>query len=549
MKLFILSIFFFIILIGSTSASSRLDSLLVVLDNTIKNEKQYTENKKNHINSIKLQLNNQNQNPKDLYRIYQNLVNEYESFIGDSARVYILKAMDIANDLQDNIKLQDCKIRYAMLQSKAAMFSDAIDILNQVNRNILTQEQLVPYYKAYIDTYVYWMEYHESDIWKLYEIKRTYQDSLLQIVPRNTFDYAISYGTKYIEINDFDKAEKILLSFYPQIKPETKEHAVYTSILAYLYEKKDDTEKQKEYLALSAISDIKALVKENVSLRTLALLLFNDGDINRAYSYIKQSLEDANYYNGKLRNIQVSRLLPVIDKAYQLERERQENKLRTLLILVSILSLFLIGAVYFVIKQVRKLSRSRREILQINNRLNQLIEDLKLANDHQKNTNISLAESNRVKEKFISNFLEICAEYINKLENFKITVNRRIKAGQTNEILKMTSSSEDSARELKELYTNFDKAFLSIYPNFVEDINKLLRADEYYPISKDQSLNHELRVFALIKLGITDSNKIASFLHYTLRTVYNYRSRVKSKSLYQDDNFEDRIKQISESIY
>jgi hypothetical protein len=198
---------------------------------------------------------------------------------------------------------------------------------------------------------------------------------------------------------------------------------------------------------------------------------------------------------------------------------------------------------------MKRLSKSQKEILQINNRLNQLIEELKLANDHQKKTNTSLAESNHIKEKFISNFLEICAEYINKLETFKITVNRRIKAGQINEILKMTTSTEDSARELKELYANFDKAFLSIYPNFVKEFNKLLRANEYYPISKDQSLNHELRIFALIKLGITDSNKIASFLHYTLRTVYNYRSRVKSKSLYQDDNFEDSIKQICEHTF
>jgi hypothetical protein len=146
MKQLILSIFFYIILTGSASAKSRLDSLLVVLDNTIKNEKQYTENKKNHINSIKLQSNNQGLNSEDLYRIYQNLANEYETFIGDSAQIYILKAMDIAKNLCDNIKLQECKIRYAMLQSKSAMFSDAIDTLNQVNRNALTSEQLILYY-------------------------------------------------------------------------------------------------------------------------------------------------------------------------------------------------------------------------------------------------------------------------------------------------------------------------------------------------------------------------------------------------------------------
>jgi len=302
--------------------------------------------------------------------------------------------------------------------------------------------------------------------------------------------------------------------------------------------------KQKEYLAKSALSDIHAAVKENISLRSLAILLFEDNDISRANFYIKRSLEDANFYNARLRNIQIARVLPIIDKAYQIDRERQEKKMRFLFITASILSVILFIAVILIIKQNRKVSKAKKKLTETNEKLNILNEDLKLANLKQFETNNSLAEANHLKEQYIKSFLEICTEYIDRLENFKGIVNRKIKTGQTAEILKMTTSSQDNSKELKELYSNFDKAFLKIYPDFVKQINELLRPEERYQISDDYTLNQELRIFALIRLGVTNNNQIATFLHYTLRTIYNYRSKVKSKAINPDDNFETRIQNL-----
>jgi len=184
-------------------------------------------------------------------------------------------------------------------------------------------------------------------------------------------------------------------------------------------------------------------------------------------------------------------------------------------------------------------------LTKINYKLNDLNNELQEANVKQTLTNRSLAEANHIKEEYIKSFLEICTEYIDRLENFKNIVNRKIKTGQTADIIKMTTSSaQDSSKELKELYNNFDRAFLKIYPNFVIEINKLLRADEQYPIDNGQNLNQELRVFALIRLGVTNNNRIATFLHYTLRTIYNYRSKVKSKAIDPDDNFEQLVQRI-----
>ncbi|WP_165021549.1 DUF6377 domain-containing protein [Dysgonomonas sp. ZJ279] len=546
MKHFVFSIFYLLFAIGSISAESRLDSLLIELDNTLLNEKEYTIQKEAYINKYKQQLDKQNINDENKYLIYQNLSKEYEAFVFDSAYLYSQKAIDIAQKLGNKNWLHQSKIQMARIQAKAGIFTRAIEILNAINSKELTKDQLIDYYYTYADSYIYWLEYQNGfDIQNLIEKRRNYQDSLLQAVETNTYEHAINYGTRYIEINDFKNAERVLFPYFSNVKPDTRNYAILTSIFAYFYEQKGDREQQKIYLAMSAIADIRASVKENTSLRTLAVLLFEEGDVKRANNYIKKSLDDANFYNARLRNIQTSRLLPIIDKAYQLDREYQQDKLRTLLIIVSLLSCILLVAIYFVVKQVRRLSKAKNEIEQINSRLSILNEDLKIANENQNHTNLSLAEANRIKEQFIGSFLEICTQYIDKLDAFKITVNRKIKAGQTNEILKMTSASEDSVRELKELYTNFDNAFLNIYPNFVEEFNKLLRQEERYAVNNEKILNQELRVFALIRLGITDSNKIATFLHYTLRTIYNYRSKVKSKVLNQEIDFEEAIRHIS----
>lgn len=544
MRYIVFSFFLFSLAIDPVLAVSKLDSLLIELDNAIKQEKQYTDQKENYINKIKQQLDNPNLNDGDRYQVYQNLTKEYEFYICDSAKFYSSRSVSLAEKINNLNWTQESKIQFARIQAEAGMFANATDILGSIKREELTPQQLITYYKAYSDTYIYWIEYQEGyDIDMLVKKRNDYQDSILQIAPEDSYAYAINFSTKYIELRKFDKAEDVLFAYFPTLKPDTREYSIYTSILAYFHEQKNQREKQKEYLAMSAISDVRASVKENLSLRSLAILLFEDGDINRANFYIKKSMEDANFYNARLRNIQISKVLPIIDKAYQLDKEKQQNKLRILLITVSVLSFILLLAIYFVFRQIKKLSKAQKEILEINTRLNDLNENLQLANEQQRQTNITLAEADHIKEQFISSFLEICTEYIERFDAFKITVNRKIKAGQVSDILKITSSTEDSARELKELYNNFDKAFLNIYPNFVEEFNKLLREEEHYPVN-NKSLNQELRIFALIRLGITDSNKIATFLHYTLRTIYNYRSKVKSKAINQDDDFEEKVKHL-----
>ncbi len=522
-----------------------IDSLLVELDKSIEKEKNYTHQKQIKINALAKKLNAV-QNDQELYNIYKGLSKYYDVFVADSAQYYTSKSISIAYKLNNKNLISESNIHLARIKAKAGMFPVSLDILKKIDKKSLNHLQLVDYYKAYLEVYIYWIEYQDGrEVNDLIQQKNGIQDSLINILPKDSYEYAINYGIKNIELKNFKDAKTSLFGAFRFVKKDTREFSILNSIIAYLFESQNNTEKQKEYLAKSAISDIHAAVKENVSLRTLAILLYDDGDNNRANFYIKHSLEDANFYNARLRNIQIARVLPIIDKAYQLDKEKQEKKLRLLLIIVSILSIVLLIAVAFVIKQIQKVSKAKKELTKTNSRLNDLNNELQNANDKQALTNRSLAEANHIKEEYIKSFLEICTEYIDRLENFKNIVNRKIKTGQTADILKMTtSSSQDSTKELKELYNNFDKAFLKIYPDFVGEINKLLRPEEHYPISNDQSLNQELRVFALIRLGVTNNNQIATFLHYTLRTIYNYRSKVKSKAINPDDNFEQLVQKI-----
>ena len=530
---------------AGSSFAGNLNTLLSELDNAIKNEKEYISQKEAYLDKLKKQLSEPELSLETQCFICLNLAHEYETYKCDSAVSYSRRSIAIANELGNEHWVNDGKIQWARNEAKAGMFSEAIDILNSIRHNTLTKSQLSEYYKTHIECYIYQIEYQDGhNLDPLLRNRTLYQDSLLRIVDHSTFDYVIYSGHRYIAHTQLDSAEKILTQFLPNVSDSSKEMASLASLLSHIYGEKGEYEKQKEYLAISAIADVKSCIKENISLRALAVLLFQESDLQRANRYVKKSLDDANFYNARLRNIQTSQVLPIIDKAYELDRIDQQHKLRMMLVMISVLSIILLVTILLVAMQMKRLSRANKFIENANSRLKNLNTILQNANRRQQETNAYLAEANHIKELFIGNFLDICTEYIEKLRAFKVTVNRKIRAGQSADLLRLTSNTEGSPQELRELYTNFDRAFLNIYPTFVEEFNKLLREDERYPEHEDGSLNHELRVFALIRLGIKDTNKIATFLNYTSRTVYNYRSKVKSKALNSNEDFEERVKQI-----
>lgn len=527
------------------SAQQTLESLLRDLDVAIENSEQYEKEKIQRITLMKDGLNALELSLEEEYRINLRLYNEYEAYICDSARHYINRNIDIATQLGNREWLDESKLKKAHILATSGLYAEGVRLLETIEKKYLSERLLVDYYMAFENIYLYHAEYAQDDEYRpeyLDKMNR-YRDSVLLVVPEGSYQYVIVRAPQFIDRQQPEQAEILLKDCMHKTASDTREYAILTSILAFTYQMSNRLELQKMSLTESAIADIKGVVKENNSLRALSELLYEEGALDRANKYMKKSMADASFYNARLRNVQASKMLPVIDYAYQLEKEMQRRKLQIFLGVISILSLFLIVAVGYVIWQLKKLAKARREVVHANRELQKLNADLVEANRRQKQTNDSLTEANCIKEEYIGRFLGQCSAYIDKLETYRRMLNKKAASGKVEELYKTLKSSQFIEDELKEFYHNFDNSFLSIFPDFVECFNRLLPEGEQIVPKQGERLTTELRIFALIRLGITDSAKIASFLRYSITTIYTYRSKLKNKSLYRD-NLEEQVMKI-----
>lgn len=311
-----------------------------------------------------------------------------------------------------------------------------------------------------------------------------------------------------------------------------------------VYKQENDAERQYICFMISAICDMKNAIKENASLRSLAILMYERGDIDDAFMCIQFSMEDATFCNARLRTVEVSQIFPIIDNAYRNKIESKNKELSFFLIIISLLSCALIFAIVYVYKQMNRISGIRKELYRANIKLIEMNEELQEANSRKQEVNNELSEANRLKEVYIGQFLDLCSSYIDKLKAFKGNLNKKAAERKLDDLYKMLKSDEIIDSELSELYKIFDKVFLHLYPGFVEEFNSLLLPEERFVLENPLELNTELRIFALIRLRITDSGKIANFLHYSANTIYNYRTRVRNKAAVPRDDFENRVMKI-----
>lgn len=536
---------FFSMLCASLTAQNNLDSLLIVLDKTVEQSSQYENAKKLRIGLIKEGLANRELSQEERYHVNSQLFSEYESYICDSARHYINRNIEIAKSSGRQDWLDESLLKKAHILATSGLYAEGVELLESVNKHNLSDKLLVDYYMTFENIYLYHAEYAQDDEYLPEYLKRmnAYRDSILLVVTEGTYQYMITWGPVLVDRNQKKEAEELLNNYLSQVAPDTREYAIVTSILAFICQYNDQPELRKVYLAKSAIADIRAVVKENNSIRELAEILYEEADIERANNYMKKSMADASFYNARLRNVQASKMLPVIDHSYQLEKEMQRRKLQAFLWVISILSLFLILTIAYIVSQMKKLAKARSEVVCANTELQKLNADLVEANRQQQQMNDSLTESNCVKEEYIGRFLGLCSAYIDKLETYRRMLNKKAASGKVEELYQTLKSSQFIDDELKEFYQNFDSSFLNIYPDFVECFNRLLPESEVIIPKQGELLTTELRIFALIRLGISDSSKIASFLRYSITTIYTYRSKLKNRSLYRDD-FEERVMKI-----
>jgi hypothetical protein len=520
---------FFSLCSAASSGNGELAALLSALDKALDSAGEYDLQKEQRLTGLKHQLSHHTSSGERA-EIYRQLYKEYEAYIFDSAMHYATAHLGLATEMKHTHRINECKMQLARMYSTFARFTEAIALLSSIRKHELTQEQLPACYNAYSEVYRYWGEYmDDADADYFMAVRNAYRDSALAVSPKG-YSYDINYGNKCIETKDCVTAEKILLPYLSEVDPETRDYAILTSLIAFLYASQGNERAQKEYLIRSAMADVKASVKENTSLRNLAFYLLNDGEIDRSNRYIKKSLEDANFYNARLRNVQIAKILPVIDKAYHLEREKGRKILLLAVVIIGMLTLLGVGAIFYLFKQMKNLSRTRQKLIKANTSL--------------KKANLRLSETNHIKEEYIGHFLNQCSVYIDKLSSYRKFLNKKASNGKIEDLFRALKSTQIIEDELEEFYRNFDSTFLQLFPNFVEEFNKLLPKDEQIHPKHTAELTVELRIFALLRLGITDSAKIASFLRYSIHTIYNYRSKYRNSSLVARDKFEEAVTKI-----
>ncbi len=502
------------------------------------------------IAEIKKLLNTPDITQIQQYNINLELFNKYKTYISDSAIFYARENITIAEKLNGPNLIYESQLNLVSLYIISGMYIDAIDILKSINSKNLTKPLLVKYYDCYKLLYNH---YSNNNPYTLVYTPKSdlYRDSLLNVLDKESNHYKIVYAEKLHDENRLTEARQILEQLLDKTDSDTHEKAVLSYALANIYKKEGNISQQKFYYALSAICDIKNAIKENAAMHALALILYETGEIEKAYVCIKSSMEDAMFCNARLRTYEVSQIFPIIDSAYQENVNRQKSELQLFLLLVSILSLFLILAVIYVYRQMKKVAHIRKELSQTNIKLNELNTDLQYTvsqlnnvNNELSEVNNELSEANQIKEAYIGHFLDLCSTYINKIENYQRTLNKKAMDRKLDELYKMLKSKEMIENEIKELFENFDHVFLHLYPNFVEEFNSLLHEKERFILKPNELLNTELRIFALIRLGITDSSKIASFLHYSANTIYSYRTRVRNKASVPREEFESLVMKI-----
>lgn len=528
--------------------SSRADSLLLKLDQAIKERPIYMEQKELKLVELKRLLHRQIPD-EERFAILGTLLDEYRSFNTDSALHMAEEREQIAIRLGNREYIDNARMNKADVLGMTGMYKEVMDLMRNIHIDRLPVDIHPYYYHIYRTVYGLMADYAVTAYEKKLYTKLTdkYRDSLLLVNKDNLLIHTLIQSDQYNVRNEYDKAIRLLTDYLALQKDYEHDVAICAYTLSESYRLKGDKEKEKEYLIVSAMADMKTAVREYISLRKLAVLLYQEGDIERAYSYVKICMEDAAACNARLRKLEILEIFPIINDAYQQKTEKQQEQMKWALVSISLLSLFLLLAIFYVYKQMKKVAAARREVIDANKRLKELNDELHLSNAQLKEANHSIAENSYLKEEYIGRYMDQCSVYLEKMDNYRRSLGKIAATGNVEELYKNIKSSKFIEGELKEFYTNFDNTFLQLFPTFVEDFNALLADDEQISLKAGERMNTELRIFALIRLGITDSVKIAQFLRYSVTTIYNYRTKVRNKAAGDRDLLEQEVMTIGKS--
>ena len=541
----------FLLLPTTLSAGSKTQQLRQKLDNLLEQRNALIDNKNKDINRLKKNLTTSENTLKRL-QTYEQLFEEYYVFQFDSAMTYLNKGIKLAKETQNTYYYNSNTISKAELLSIGGLYNEAIHEIEQVDTTVLDKAQHFEYYFSLFRIHTYWADFcNDKTYTPTHRLKA--QEYLKKAMPfcdetAKTYEYYLGEYAVFV-LNNPQAARAHYVKAIKQLSQNSRFYAMSCFALSGSYGNEGNTEKQEEFLLLSSIADIENCTMENFALQNLAMYIFehNKDELDLAQQYIQTALEDAHFYNNRLRIIEISSKLPVIVSSYQ-QTLNQRNKVQmTAIIVISLLLLFLLSAVFYIVKQTKRLSLQQQELQKNNNQLSELNRQQKELNTQLHGLNALLVDTNSKRERLAKLYIDLCAKYIARLKKQQTLVKRKIKANQTTELLSQLSSERLSEEDAATFLSRFDKAFLDLYPDFTEELNSLLLPEGQIQNKNTNELTTEQRIMALIRLGVKESAEIADLLFYSPQTIYNYRSVLKGKAI-NKETFEEEVMKLCRVI-
>ena len=534
--------------------------LLHSLDSLLEQQDLFVRVKEERIKQLKMQYSRV-KDVKELYAMNRMVYLEYRVYDADSALHYINKNIQLAQQTNNRTWEVVSLLEQSFVLTSSGLLTEALKAVSDIQPEELPQNLRSEYFGRLYTLYSRLRDYssENSQLSEHYNnLQKAFRDSVYLTATPDELRYWNCRAWLYLGTPEIEPVKQAFEENKQTLSNDSRKYSIATYNLSAIYRSENNESKYLENLILSAMADIRSVNGDIGSLQEIAEYLFKHGEIDRAYNYILYCSQKAMLFHNRVRIVKMSHLQNQIYKAYQEQSRTQQKRLQASLIAVSFLFLVLIGAFLFIRKQMRRLKEANLKLDSTNQKLSvnmdalstahQRLEEvnmqLKDLNTQLQEVNDQLRESNYVKEEYIGYVFNICSTYISKLEEFRKNINRKLKVGQIEDVKAMTDSSATASNELKEFYQNFDTIFLHLYPDFVGDFNALLLPEERIELKEGELLNTELRIHALIRLGITDSVKIADFLHCSAQTVYNNRLRTRNKSIIPKEDFINAVKKL-----
>lgn len=534
--------------------------LLHSLDSLLEQQDLFVRVKEERIKQLKMQYSRV-KDVKELYAMNRMVYLEYRVYDADSALHYINKNIQLAQQTNNRTWEVVSLLEQSFVLTSSGLLTEALKAVSDIQPEELPQNLRSEYFGRLCTLYSRLRDYssENSQLSEHYNnLQKALRDSVYLTATPDELRYWNCRAWLYLGTPEIEPVKQAFEENKQTLSNDSRKYSIATYNLSAIYRSENNESKYLENLILSAMADIRSVNGDIGSLQEIAEYLFKHGEIDRAYNYILYCSQKAMLFHNRVRIVKMSHLQNQIYKAYQEQSRTQQKRLQASLIAVSFLFLVLIGALLFIRKQMRRLKEANLKLDSTNQKLSvnmdalstahQRLEEvnmqLKDLNTQLQEVNDQLRESNYVKEEYIGYVFNICSTYISKLEEFRKNINRKLKVGQIEDVKAITDSSATASNELKEFYQNFDTIFLHLYPDFVGDFNALLLPEERIELKEGELLNTELRIHALIRLGITDSVKIADFLHCSAQTVYNNRLRTRNKSIISKEDFINAVKKL-----